>query len=447
MPMTLGALTTFEAWTASTLNAVVKNWYADKIYDQLNREVFMLAHFEKAVVDWNGKMCHVPVKVGRNTGVGWRAESGGLPAATNQVYADLQIPAKYVYGRFQVTGQSIAAANRGGENSFISALGDEMDGLIDDVRNELDQNCFSGGRCVGFLNQHQVGAGAAPDVWDFTGDTAKVQALLTAKGANLNATYVRMDTYAIIGAAEVALDIAAVTATGTISLQAALDTSGVAAGYAIAVIISDNAATLTDLGPNTTQFNSNQMTGIFGNLTEPTIWSVDRTDATATNAALKSTILTMADSLTHERTGLTPTRMQVCFDEVETLGGGKIDMLVLAPALRSEYAALMNQTASLNTVTDKAKKGDVGFDGFAFNGLPLNAARHCPKGLVLYMESKTWRIYELSKAEFEDRDGSILSRVSGQDAHEGFYKWYCQLVCHHPNRNGILVGIDFPGAA
>jgi hypothetical protein len=61
------------------------------------------------------------------------------------------------------------------------------------------------------------------------------------------------------------------------------------------------------------------------------------------------------------------------------------------------------------------------------------------------MESKTWKLYELQEGGFEDRDGSILSRVSDQDAHEGFYRAYVNVVCHQPGHNGALVGINYPG--
>ena len=60
------------------------------------------------------------------------------------------------------------------------------------------------------------------------------------------------------------------------------------------------------------------------------------------------------------------------------------------------------------------------------------------------MKTDSWKMAELQSGGFADDDGAVLSRESGKDAWEGFYRWYYQLVCSKPNTNGILVGIELP---
>ena len=96
--------------TITTLQSVLKEFYAAAVAEQLNQEVLMLELFEKAKLDWSGKRVVVPVHVSRNTGVGFAADGDPLPAAGEQGYKDLQIVAKFLYGRFQLSGPAISAA-------------------------------------------------------------------------------------------------------------------------------------------------------------------------------------------------------------------------------------------------------------------------------------------------------------------------------------------------
>jgi len=95
-----------------------------------------------------------------------------------------------------------------------------------------------------------------------------------------------------------------------------------------------------------------------------------------------------------------------------------------------------------------SKKGDpvLSFDGLVFGGLPVKTTRHCPKGMILLLKKGTWKFLEHGKRGFAKDDGNVLCRVTGQDAWNGFYKWYYNHLCVAPNKNGILVGINFPGA-
>ena len=139
--------------TLDTFDSILKEFYIGPVQDQINAEVFALELFEKAVVDWNGKHCIIPVRVSRNSGVGWRGEgdSNPLPTAGSQGFTNLRVKAKYQYGRFNVTGPAISAAAKGSANSFISYVDAEMTHLVNDVRDKANKAVVSGGPVKGFI--------------------------------------------------------------------------------------------------------------------------------------------------------------------------------------------------------------------------------------------------------------------------------------------------------
>ena len=73
--------------TLATFQSILKEFYIGPVIEELNNEIFVLEMFEKAVVDWQGRVAIIPVHVSRNSGVGFRQEGGGantLPDAGNR---------------------------------------------------------------------------------------------------------------------------------------------------------------------------------------------------------------------------------------------------------------------------------------------------------------------------------------------------------------------------
>ena len=87
---------------------------------------------------------------------------------------------------------------------------------------------------------------------------------------------------------------------------------------------------------------------------------------------------------------------------------------------------------------------DAGFLDLSFANVPLKYGRHVPRGLMVYLETKTWKVAELQSGAFADLDGSTLHRTGTTDEWNGYYRWYYNLVCVQPNANAILCGINYP---
>tara|TARA_R100000808_G_scaffold16530_1_gene37234 strand:- start:460 stop:1839 length:1380 start_codon:yes stop_codon:yes gene_type:complete len=452
--------------TQTTLQNILKEFYIGPVQDQLNNEMMVLELMEKTTVDWNGRVAIIPVHTARNTGVQYLDEAGtvggvtALPVAGSQGYLRLQVNARFQYGTFQITGPATAAAAKGGVGSFVGWMDAEMKRLVTDFRNASDRRCVSGGRVLGFVNEHE-NKNANPRTYEFTGDIEKletVRAAVAATGNDLRIEFIRMDTYATIatwGGANAFGDIAAAgtpidVATRSFTMRNAavndLDLTGLPAGVPCAVRIADaqSAAPATVAADN---LLNPEPEGIYGNLANPTHFGIDRTaTATGENTLRSSAVLSQASAGNHDRANVSLPRIQNIFDQISLASGEEPDMILMSPLQRQLYGSLFQLTAGTsNTVQnvsgERASKLDGGFSGLSYGGVPIKTARQVDNGGMVFMKSNTWKLLELQGHGFADLDGTEILRANGIDAWEGFYKWYYNTVCTHPNQNGMLVGL------
>ena len=460
-----------------TFNSILKEFYIGPVQDQLNQEVFVVEMFEKATVDWNGKYCIIPVHTGRNTSVEFVADGDALsPTIGNQTFNSLQVRAKFLYGQFQVTGPAISAAAKGSTNSFISYVDAEMTKLVDDVRDQANVASVTGGRVKGFISNRGTvltGTGAAQVTGTIGSFSTAVTVVYDGDFAPFadcvdatNSTWIRvrlvsMDTYAelVDSTADAGFNIfvsLASEAAGTINLRYGIDaatastvTLNAVDPFATAVVLhdqraDDSAAAALGTGPTGASGNyetSTETTGIFGNLGDPNHFSVDRTDATGgvANAALQSRVVSMDTDATVTRLDLTLTRIQTVFDNVLRTSGKEPNQILMNALQRQKYMALLGQF--INSQADKATKGDGGFLGLSYGGVPIETSRAISNGCMAFLSTDSWKLCELEKPGFAALDGNVLSRTGTSDAYQGYYRWYWNVVCTQPNANAILVGL------
>ena len=456
--------------TQTTLQNILKEFYIGPVQDQLNNEMMVLELMEKTTVDWNGRVAIIPVHTARNTGVQYLDEAGtvggvtALPVAGSQGYLRLQVNARFQYGTFQITGPATAAAAKGGVGSFVGWMDAEMKRLVTDFRNASDRRCVSGGRVLGFVNEHE-NKNANPRTYEFTGDIEKletVRAAVAATGNDLRIEFIRMDTYATIatwGGANAFGDIAAAgtpidIANRTFTMRNAaandLDLSTILpAGVPCAVRIANTQSGGADpAGVFLSGFIDPEPEGIYGNLANPTHFGVDRTQTAQGENALRSTaVLTQNIAGTQTRANVSLPRIQNIFDQISLVSGEEPDMILMSPLQRQIYGSLFQLTAAGTTAVqnvsgERPSKLDGGFSGLSYGGTPIKTARQVDNGGMIFMKSNTWKLLELQGHGFADLDGTEILRANGVDAWEGFYKWYYNTVCTHPNQNGMLVGLS-----
>ena len=473
----------------SDLDAILKEFYLGPIIESLNNQLEMVQMFTKSTLDWQGRQVVIPVHVSRNDGTGYRAELGQLPTAGKQGYVNLNIKAKYLYGRFSLTGPAIATAKTTA-NSFATYVQSEMDGVVTDTKLKANQAMFTGGGCVGFLHETNTAqvipalGTSTPDVtYAFTGNKDVVADLINMQSTpgtiaathipKLSIDLIRLDTYASVvtlsGAPPGPNQAVVCDATGAANElnirvlgvptdEYHLQTTG---NYATMVKVTGWGEQLVGGAETFTPYNTiaagttnglvaqrvtSEQAGIYSNLGDIDHFTVNR--GSAANASLRSTVQAISvGAHAHGNQALNFGRMQSILDEIMVLGGDDPDCIYVHPGIRQKYADLLVYTspgAIQKDAQGRPGTGDPGFSGYAFNGIPLKMSRHCGKGLMVFLKTKTWTIAELQSFGMADLDGSVLSRITNQDAFEGFVRWYYNLVCKEPNRNAILCGIDFP---
>jgi hypothetical protein len=428
---------------ATNLNTILKDFYAGPVRDQLNNEMLALQLFKKRKLTWVGRQAIMPVRLSRNASEAFLDESepfAAMTAADSVGYGTLTISARYLYGQMSITGPAIAQA-KASVGAFVNGLQSELDGAIETVKNAADEALFIGGGTVGFINERKVGGGGGVN-WEFSGNANRIPTVgggITA----VNARIVRCDTFVDMGYASTVEFVSP----GVIQLNAALNTAGLPAGVPCAVVVekwNDGTA-----GP----FTSKQPMGICGSVGagtynaagNPLYHAVDR--GVAANAPLRGTVMAQNTTGTSARADLTVKRLQAVIDEISTQSGSMPDCLIAHYILRQEYAALLAANLQVDVKT-AAGKGDAGFNMgmLSFNGIPLKTSRHCGKGLLLFIKTDSWVMAEVTPPGLADLDGNVLSRTGTSDAYSAFVRYYYNTVCEHPNKNGILVGLNFSGA-
>jgi len=451
----------------ATLESVLKEFYVKAIAEQLNQEVLALEMFEKAKLDWSGKRVVVPVHISRNSGVGFTTEGGTLPTAGNQGFKDLGITAKFLYGRFQITGPAIAAAK--GAYSFGNYIDLELRKLVEDVRKSANLATLHGGGVKGYITfSGQIAAGAN-DTVDFYGNIQQIKDILDATGAakTLRCNLIRTDTYARINAAPAsknnelevtAVDVAAHTITiGNPAAGNAVDSRRDQAGNAglIGKPLAVEFYTVVTATAAVEEEFANEFTGVCHNLSSPAHFTVDR--SAAANAELRAPgVLCIANTAVAAGPYAAPqdlnlARMQTLSDEISAASNMEADVILINPLLRQHYTSLLVGTTAGNVRKDVSgpQAGDGGFkvSQLGFNGVPFKTSVDCGRGMMMFLHTKAWKVAQLEAPGFADLDGNILARAGigtgGVDAYEGYYRMYMDVYCERPNANGVLVGIKF----
>jgi hypothetical protein len=418
-----------------TLSAILKEFYLGPIEEQLNNETMVIDLFEKATVDWQGKNVIVPIHVSRNTGVGFKSEADTFAAAAiaagSQGYKRLVIEAKFLYGRFQLSGPAIASAKTG-SNSFATYIEAEINKLVTDVRNTSNFSSVTGGPTIGLCWTKGNAA-----IKEYSGQSTGLNAL---GGATDTAQLVLVRTAEAVGAAT---QVNAVTEK-SITFNAAINTAiGALDAGGNAIVAGDvfsvelpAASTVKNDGGTT------EVSGIMHNLFSGSHFTVARN----TETELISTAFTVNKGDVYAALNLDS--IQSILDEMLLRADEEPTVMLMNPVMRVEYTSLLQGVGAANLYKDLtgAKNGDAGFTSLGYAGIPMKVTRHAPKGQIMFLCPKYWRLLELDKKGFADLDGSILSRVAGAgatDAYEGFYKWYYEVVCHRPNANAVLCAVDF----
>ena len=473
------------ATNLSTLSNILKEYYLGPVAEQLNNEVLLLSRLESRSEDLVGRRAYVPLHYGRSAGVGARAESAALPTAGQQAYEKAVYDLKYLYGRIEVTGPSMAKTkNEAG--AFLQALKSELDGIRADLKKDLARQVYgkgdgkiatvatgnvsgTGGVTWAGMNEvvrkGQVYPGMVVYVYS-SGNLAYTGAGLAAgPGWAVNTT----DTKAFRIAS---VDINA----GTLTFEAA-PTGGGAGGSSTSFAVGDyitraGIATYTsaqyqggvDQAPGSTYALSDEVDGL-QRIVSDSAAAFGGIDPTATAKSWWDNQRITAGSLTDQRQGSQDPKGVTAAGTVNTspyqyqdltfgvvqqglnkarIAGGMPSSIVTSFGVQREFYSLF--TTQVQYIDPKTLDYQQGYKTLSYNGMPVIADIEAPYGKMYILDESTLKVFSDQDWHFLDADGLTLRQVTGYDKFEAIMARYMNLGATRRNNQVVITGIAVDGS-
>ena len=383
--------------------------YLPVVREQLDNKTILFDKVERNERDVTGKRWQSVAHYQRNSGVGAGAETA-LPTAGNQGYKNPYGSVAYNRGRIQVSGP-VMAASKMDKGAIVRALDSEIKGTTRDLRKDLNYQLFNDGTSRRCLINGDPGTGTT----------------LTLDSPGTNYLYDGMIIDVISDDAGVATDsdvtISTVDSATEVTISAAADTGILDDDWVILANSHDGAGILPS--------DSYEMMGLKGIVDDATyvttLHNLSRGDYAWWNCATHST-----DDNSGINRNLTLDLIQASVTAVETQGG-KVDLILSNHALRDALASLLVADKRFNTLTL-----DGGWKALDYSGIAWVPDVDCPPNTVFFIDLDHLQIMQMGDWDWMDKDGAVLSRVSGYDAYEAVLYWYADFTTDKPQAHSFL---------
>ena len=406
-----------------TLSDILKEYYLGPVAEQLNNEVLLVSRLNAKSEDLVGKRAYVPLHTSRSGGIGARAESATLPTAGNQTYDKAVYDLKYLYGRIQVTGPSMAKTkNEAG--AFLQALKGELDGVRNDLQKDLARQVYADGTA----KIAQCGTSTATNTVTLaaSGNFAGQEAIR--KGHLYVGMLIDIGTAANVDAVVGGREITGVDyANGTITISGAavttsssnliyragsgIDGADTATGSrsnevdGLQRIVSGTAQTFGEIDPSAKPFWDNKRIGSIGGI-----------------------------ALDDLQQGLNLIRLE----------GGRPSVMVTSLGVQREIFNLLDQ--NVRYVDPESYNYVAGFQTIEYAGLPVIADIDAPYGRLYMLDESTIKVFSDQDWHFLDADGQTLRQKADMDAFEAVMTRYMNLGVTKRNNHVVLSGITVDSA-
>lgn len=403
--------------TKTTADAALKEDYQPLVREQINNDIKILTYVEKNTKDVNGRRAVLSLHVTRNSGIGSRAELGALPTAGAQGYAEERISLKSHYGRGQITGQLMRAADSD-KGAFERVVDMENKRLVNDLKRDVNRQVW--GTSNGVIAE--VGQTTNSVVVNLRSTTSDVQfrqletgmvvdlGTVSSPTATLSAVTIS-STGGSDGAYTVTLSSAATTTFGTYIFRSGnggdADNSSQKEVTGLQTIV-DSSGTLFNVSPTTYP-----------------VWKASEFGNSGTNRQISENLMAQVVQDININSGTWP-NLAVCHHGV----------------FRA-YANLLLGQKRFND-TQKLKGGyeaGIPFIGGGGNVIPVVPERDCPANSMFFLNTDHLTEYMASDWEFMQEDGAVLSRVAGYDAYEFVLFKEMEVGTDQRNTHGKLTDI------
>jgi hypothetical protein len=366
-------------------------------------------------INYEGNGFKIPWKAKRASAVGFRHENDRLPTAGRSEGTYLEEPLRHGYGVFNITGQLIKNSEKNSA-AFESAFKMEMDDTV--TSSKIDWNRAAFGNGSGVMALVSANEAAAQTV-------ISVDSTINFRVGEIIDGLTVATGVVIEPAREVtAVDRAGLTITVTPALTTGLTatTDGwVRASSSSTVAIPNNSWNKETQGLASIVAATGTLHGI-----SPVTYPRWASTVTGTVGSLADIDLHNALSTVGFETGV----------DLENEAGF---VMVTTRGIRDRYAQTLTSLKQFTNADVLHVRG--GFKVLDFNGQPIYTDDQCPVGRLYGLSTKDLFWAEASDWEWMEKDGAVLSRVSGFDKYEAVLFKYANLGTTQRNRHFVLTGV------
>lgn len=383
--------------TLQTADKALKDYYLGVIKEQLDVGTNpFLAMIEKTSEDVYGKEIKKIVTHGINGGIASGSESGSLPAAMGNSYAEFALPLKNLYGSIEISDKALRASETGSATA-VSLLNAEMNGLIKASKDNFSRMLFGDG--TGYLCKI---VSISDDKLSATVDDVK-----NITEGMLVDVYLgdSIDTrYSANRITDVDKENSKIYFT-----KAMKDTPKNSALY----VSGSKNQELTGLGA----IFSDSATSLYG---------LEKSGNRWLNPNVKTVALLSYEDVAE------------MLDTVEEKGGKGADVIVCSWKVRRILQKILVKAG----VTPAACETEGGYKSIAFNGIHVIVDKHCPEGHMYFLNTEDFKICQLCDWQWLDEgDGRILRKIPGKAAYSATLVKYADLLCEKPCGQGLIKDI------
>ena len=380
-----------------TADKALKSVYLGVVTEQLNTAVNpLLTKIEQTSSDVWGKDIIKLVSYGLNGGVGAGDETGSLPMAAGNNYAQYKVELKNLYGSIEISDKAIRAS-QSNVGAFVNLLNAEMEGLLKASKYNLGRMLYGDGNgvlamvatasatattSITLSSVKKVAIGMVIDIFNKDGEKILAQARI-------------IDVDRIAKIIKIDKQVSAVSTTDYITIQ------------------NSKGFELTGLG------------AIFGT---NDIYGLARANNTWLNPYKKDLNNAALDMGT----------IQEAIDYIDETTGSAVNFITCAYDVKKAY--IKNLSANRLNVDDMTLDG--GFKALSYSGIPLVSDKFIEDGEMYLLNTDDFKMHQLCDWRWLEGDnGNVIKQKLGNPTYTATLVKYADIVCDRPCGQAKLSGI------
>jgi len=392
--------------TVSSAENALKTLYLGVVSDQLNTGINPLfAKIKQTTADVWGKNIVKLVPYGLNGGVGAGSETGNLPTAAGNNYAQFTLTLKNLFGTIEISDKAMRASENSA-GAFVNLLNAEMEGLLKASKFNFGRMLFGDGS--GKL------ANSAANSGNTDKNLIKLDSLKNVMEGMVVDIYANGSTTPYVSGRRIT-DID--RSTKIVRFDGTAPESLIGSGYYLTLQGSKDSE-LTGFG------------AIFSN--SGSLYGVTR----ATNKWLIPYIKSSNGAISTDT-------IQTAIDYIDEVAGSQVDFICSAYNVRRFY---LDYLALSRTNIDYLNL-DGGYKAISYNGIPVVADRFVDDGVMYVLNSADFKLHQLCDWRWlEGENGKILMQKAGTPTYTATLVKYADLLCDKPIGQAKISGITAPSA-